>query len=196
MSANVTNCEILDNDLVRQLSNLPNGKLSLLCMQCGLCPTSCPTCERMDYTPQQLFSLVKEGEKTEVLTANTMWMCTSCYTCKALCPRGVAITDFMHDLKYLVIRAGCCQSTQALFYKSFWKEVYLRGRSFETGALFSFYLRRGKTGLKEAIDLRRLGFKMLKHKRISLIPPHSVKDPESLQTIVTKAKIMQNRGEL
>ncbi|WP_240983600.1 4Fe-4S dicluster domain-containing protein [Acididesulfobacillus acetoxydans] len=184
------------NDLASRLGALPYGKFSTRCLQCGLCATSCPTCEVMDYSPQRLFAVIKEGRENDVLGANTMWMCTSCYSCKVICPYGIAIADMMHDLKYLAIRTGKCESAQAQFYLSFWREVYLRGRSFETGVLFGFYRRRGRTGLKEALGRRRLGFKMLSRKRISLIPPRSVKDPEALQRIITKAKIMQNRGEV
>lgn len=185
-----------DYTFMYKLSKQPNGHLVSLCMQCGLCAVTCPTRELMDYTPRQLFNLIKQGEQDKVLSSNTMWMCTSCYTCKVRCPRGIAIVDVMHDLKYLAITEGREKYPQMAFYDAFWKEVLKRGKSFETGVLVRFYLQKGKDGIKEMLAMKDLGLSMLKHKRITITPPPKVVDQSNLQLIIEKAQEMQSKGEV
>ena len=76
------------------------------CIQCGSCSGSCPLAPHMDYGPRQLFELAREGDMEDVLKANTMWLCVSCYNCVVKCPRDIVITDHMYALKKMALKEG------------------------------------------------------------------------------------------
>ncbi|MCF8126907.1 MAG: 4Fe-4S dicluster domain-containing protein [Deltaproteobacteria bacterium] len=76
------------------------------CIQCGSCSGSCPLAPHMDYGPRQLFELAREGDMEDVLRANTMWLCVSCYNCVVKCPRDIVITDHMYSLKKMALKEG------------------------------------------------------------------------------------------
>src|SRR5512135_3661031 len=84
----------------------PGGERIVHCLQCGSCGGSCPSGADMQYTPRTLFALINADQRREVLTANTMWYCVSCYLCTSRCPQNIPITDIMYALKRLAIRGG------------------------------------------------------------------------------------------
>lgn len=85
-------------DLAQEV--VPQWWESLLsCIQCGTCSASCPTAYAMDYTPRQLWRMVRLGLEAEVLTSRTFWLCTVCNSCQVRCPRGIPITETMVALK-------------------------------------------------------------------------------------------------
>lgn len=92
-------------DLAQEV--VPQWWESLLsCIQCGTCSASCPTAYAMDYTPRQLWQMVRLGLEAEVLTSRTFWLCTVCKSCQVRCPRGIRITDTMVALKEYAHRRG------------------------------------------------------------------------------------------
>lgn len=74
------------------------------CMQCGTCSSSCPTAYAMDYTPRQLWQMMRLGMEEEVLNSQTFWLCTACKSCQVRCPRGISLTDAMLALKEYATR--------------------------------------------------------------------------------------------
>lgn len=100
------------------------------CIQCGCCAGSCPVSQEMDYTPRQLMRMIQLGFKKEVLNSNTIWICTTCYSCSVRCPRGICVTDLMEALKPLAIEAGVINKN-ARFDKVFSDVVRKKGRSTE-----------------------------------------------------------------
>jgi heterodisulfide reductase subunit C len=76
------------------------------CMQCGICAGSCPVSQEMDYTPRQLVRMVLLGLKKEVLNSNTIWVCTTCFSCSVRCPRCIRPTELMETLKPIAIAEG------------------------------------------------------------------------------------------
>ncbi len=182
-----------DLSFAREIYSLENGYYIKQCMQCGMCAVACSTREIMDYSPRQLFNLIKLGKKEEVLSANTFWYCTSCCTCKARCPRGVPLVDVMHDLKKYAIEQGYDQYPQAAFYKAFWAEVAGRGKVFEGGVTARYYLIRGLDEVKKALAMKDVGMNMLKHKRLPLLPPKKVRGLGDLKKIIHKAQELQRK---
>ncbi|MEA3339748.1 MAG: (Fe-S)-binding protein, partial [Chloroflexota bacterium] len=69
------------------------------CMQCGTCTSSCPTAFAMDYSPRQLWQMLRLGMEEEIVNSQTFWLCTVCKSCQVRCPRGISITDTMVALK-------------------------------------------------------------------------------------------------
>lgn len=68
------------------------------CIQCGTCSALCPFSKYMNYTPRRIIaSYLEEGRIPE--EANTLYYCSSCYSCYIQCPRGIPLTDFIYHLR-------------------------------------------------------------------------------------------------
>jgi len=102
MGTEVLDLTTLDRTLARQVT--PEWEQLLSCIQCGTCSASCPTAFAMDYTPRQLWQMVRLGMKEDVLASRTFWLCTICKSCQVRCPRGIPITDMMIALKEYATR--------------------------------------------------------------------------------------------
>jgi Fe-S oxidoreductase len=95
----------LNRDLAQEVA--PDWWRKLLsCIQCGTCSASCPTAYAMDYTPRQLWQMLRLGLEAEILTSRTFWLCTVCKSCQVRCPRDIQITDMMVALKEYAYRRG------------------------------------------------------------------------------------------
>lgn len=186
----------IDPNFANEVYKLENGRYVALCMQCGMCALTCATRHLMDYSPRRLFAMIRYGMKDEVLKAKTPWFCTTCCMCKVRCPRGIPIVDVMHDIKYLIINSNVSTLPQALFYKASYNEIAKRGRIFEGGVAMNFFI--GQYGLvgaaKKALAMKDLGMTMLKHKRMSLFPPKSIKGMGELKKIVAHAQAQVGKG--
>ena len=44
------------------------------------------------------------GQIDEVLDSRTIWLCASCYSCAARCPKGVDLAKLMEALRLLILR--------------------------------------------------------------------------------------------
>ena len=77
------------------------------CIQCGTCSGTCPLSIYMDLTPRRIIYLTRAGFKDEVLNSTSIWLCSSCYSCTAQCPREIKITDVMYALKQKAIEEKC-----------------------------------------------------------------------------------------
>ncbi len=84
----------------------PVGEKLPTCIQCGICAGSCPVSHEMDYTPRQLVRLIQLGLKQEVLNSNTIWLCTTCFSCSVRCPRGIRPTELMETLRPIAVAEG------------------------------------------------------------------------------------------
>ncbi len=76
-----------------------------LCMQCGLCSASCTGKGIMDLLPRQVIRLIQLSNE-KVLENRSIWMCTTCLTCTARCPRGIDIARVMEALRAINLRKG------------------------------------------------------------------------------------------
>jgi len=120
------------------------------CMQCGICAGSCPVSHEMDYTPRQLVRMIQLGLKQEVLNSNTIWICTSCFSCSVRCPRGIRPTELMETLKPIAIAAGI-KNKNAKFDMIFSDVVRKNGRASE-------FLLISKYGLSEPGVIKQAPF--------------------------------------
>ncbi|HTY99564.1 MAG TPA: 4Fe-4S dicluster domain-containing protein, partial [Rhodocyclaceae bacterium] len=81
------------NDFLKEVeANVEEGHWVKMCMQCGVCAGSCPLGPHWQHSPQKIFMMIRAGKREEVLTSDSMWMCTSCYNCIVRCPRKLPIT--------------------------------------------------------------------------------------------------------
>lgn len=191
-----------DLSFAREIFALECGSHIKKCMQCGVCVVSCAAKEEMEFAPRRLFNLIKAGKREEVLKSNTMWMCTSCCTCKARCPRGIPIIDVMHDLKKYCIEKGYLGFPQAEFYKEFWSMMSKYGRVSEGGLMRNYLMKKGiGYAIQKGLEMKDMGMDMVKHGRMSIMSmlpfssPHKVKGMNSLGKIIKKAQAQQKEAK-
>ena len=81
-----------------------SGTCFSACYQCGNCSAGCPVCEFMDLPPNVVIRCIQLGCIGELEDVNTPWICASCESCSARCPRGVDIARVMEALRQIVLR--------------------------------------------------------------------------------------------
>lgn len=57
----------------------------------------------MDLTPDEVIRKVVMDDQA-VLQSNTIWLCSSCFTCAERCPRDINITKIMEALRQVILR--------------------------------------------------------------------------------------------
>ncbi len=87
-------------DKVQELS----GQNLLACYQCGKCSAGCPAVEDMDILPNQIIRYAQLGLKKELLASKAIWICASCLTCNARCPKGINIAEVIEALRQILLR--------------------------------------------------------------------------------------------
>jgi heterodisulfide reductase subunit C len=52
--------------------------------------------------------VIRDARKNRaaILSDDSLWLCTTCYTCQERCPRGIPITDTLLELRRLAVREG------------------------------------------------------------------------------------------
>jgi len=188
------------NSFLREVEeNVEEGHWVKMCMQCGVCSGSCPFGPDWAHPPQEIFMMIRAGKREEVLSSDSMWMCTSCYNCMVRCPRKLPITHIMHGLANYAHRLGIAPKGQPTreFAKLFWDNLMQKGRVNEMKLTIGHYFRNGiGPGIKEAMAMKDIGLGMLKAKRLNpmeLLGGHGVKDLKGFQAMVAKAKEIEDR---
>ena len=80
-----------------------SGEMVSRCDQCGTCTGSCPMVIEIDITPSQMMRLVLLGNES-VLDTKTIWICASCFSCTARCPRGLDASKVAEALRQIKLR--------------------------------------------------------------------------------------------
>ncbi len=149
------------------------------CMQCGTCSGGCTNIDRMDISPRKLILLLQRGEWETILKSNTLWLCTSCYTCTSRCPRGVRPADVIEAVKALAIREGI-QNDSTRFNQIFVELVKKRGIVFEPELMHQY------GGIEAMLEQAELGVKLALRGKLSPFPA-KVKDPKTFNQALEKA---------
>ncbi len=186
------------NNFLKEVeNNVEEGHWVKMCMQCGVCAGSCPLGPHWAHPPQEIFMMIRANKREEVLTSDSMWMCTSCYNCIARCPRELPITHIMHGLaRYAKVNdlAPKNQPT-AKFGQLFWDNLMKKGRVNELKLGIALYFMNGFIeGIKTALAQAGLGMAMVKTKRMNpmeMLGGHGIKNPGSLQKIIQKAQELE-----
>jgi heterodisulfide reductase subunit C len=178
--------ETVEPHFIREIEEIPGGERIIDCIQCGTCSGSCPTSTLMDYTPRKLFAMIRAGLKDEVLSCNTFWYCTSCYSCTVRCPQQIKITDIMYALKRLALQSGRRRrgDNARVFYETFVDIVERDGKSFEPELMTRYML---MTNPMLMLRSSILGLKLIKHRRFPF-RRHTIKAREDLKKIIRRAK--------
>ena len=188
------------NDFLKEVeAEVEGGKMVKMCMQCGVCAGSCPLGPHWEHTPQKLFMMIRAGQREQVLTTDSMWMCTSCYNCVVRCPRKLPITTIMHGLAQYSQRLGLAPKMQPHrdFTTIFFKNYVRAGRVNELTLTIRLYFKDGlMAGIKKGWDMRNVALALLKAGRLNpfeLFGGHKVKDQKGLAAILAKAGQIEQR---
>lgn len=180
--------ESLNEKLLRAMEEIPEGTKWKTCIQCGTCGGSCPTAYAMDYSPREIFALLKAGFIEKALKANTIWLCASCYLCTVRCPKGIPQTDVMYALKNFAGENNLYpeNSTAPVLAHTFVDIINKYGRNSEGELITKFYLKTNPLGLLKSAPL---GLQLMAHKRMSL-SQKKIKGYEDIKKIIDKTKTM------
>jgi len=157
----------LDHMFADKIASVPGNERLYNCIQCGTCSGTCPLSIYMDYTPRRIIAMTRAGFRDEVLRSFTIWLCASCYSCTAECPKEIRITDIMYALKRCAIQEGVHRRRFPIpiLAREFFRLVFRQGRNSEGRLLLRLYLKSNPfLMLKNAI----LGLRLFGKGRISM----------------------------
>ncbi len=189
------------NFLMEVEDRVEDGEWVKMCMQCGVCAGSCPLGPHWEHSPQKIFRMIMAGKRDEVLSSDSVWMCTSCYNCIVRCPRKLPITHIMHGLAHYAHRLDIApkgQPTRELNVL-FWKNLVKTGRVNELKFSLAVYFKDGFVqGIKNALGMQGIAIRLLKAKRLNpmeMIGGHKCKDTDGIKKMLAKAKKIEDRRQ-
>ena len=201
-NTNLAIAEKYRNNFLKEVEEMvEEGDWVKMCMQCGVCSGSCPTHfgPNWAHPPQEIFMMIRAGKREEVLTSDSMWLCTSCYNCIVRCPRELPITHIMHGLANYAHRLGLAPKKQPTreFGVMFWRNSLVTGRVNELKLSLALYFKDGfMQGIRNAWVMKDIGLGMMRAKRLNpleLFKPHGCKDKKGIHAMLKKAYEIENR---
>lgn len=170
----------MNSDFVKKVAaEGGNGAAIAACMQCGTCSGGCTNIDRMDLSPRRLILMVQRGDWETVLKSESLWLCTSCYTCTSRCPRGVRPSDVIEAVKAIAIREGI-KNDSTRFNQIFVELVQKRGILFEPELMQRY------GGIQEMLSQAKLGIQLTLKGKMSPFPA-KVKEPKKFNEALEKA---------
>jgi len=158
------------------------------CMQCGSCTATCASAYAMDYTPRQIWRMIRLGLRDEVLNSKTLWLCSTCYSCTLRCPRDLPLTETIGTLKRLADQEGIRGYKESrYFYRAFMETVRRYGRTNEVEIMVRYFL---TTNPLLAIDYVPLALAMLRHNKVPLSFP-KVAGPGKLDPLFARVEELE-----
>lgn len=140
------------------------------CIQCGTCTGSCPNAFAMDLTPRRLWRMVLMDLADDIFQSKTFTLCSVCYYCSLRCPRGLALTEAMSELKQVAARRKFSNyKGSTLFYQKFIESVRRHGRVREM-EFMTLYFNAMRNPLLP-IKFASLGFKLMRKGKLHLQIP-------------------------
>ena len=163
------------------------------CFQCRKCSNGCPLTFAMDLLPNQVIRLAFLGQKKQVLSCSTIWVCSSCETCTTRCPNGIDIAGVIDWLKEEAFKQGKTtpQPLVAAFHRYFLESIRSAGgrlpeaRMLRRYGLFKLWR---NPNLGELVNNLKVGLKLFKKGRLCLAGPEPLKGRAEIDEIFKKAE--------
>lgn len=77
-----------------------------MCIQCGKCTGGCPIALKTNFNIRALIYNMLVEDKYELSDTETLWDCTTCYTCSTRCPKDVQPADVVMKLRSMLVEKG------------------------------------------------------------------------------------------
>lgn len=144
-----------------------------LCHGCDICAKECPIVSKMEFSPDQLFRLMQIEDYDRVLSSNTIWYCTACYTCSVHCPKGINVAKVMNHLRMIALEEGYPSPLPQVidFHKLFLHCIQRSGRLNGIELMIRYNLRR-----KRPFRGFLLALMLLLKSRLKVAPHYKVKE--------------------
>lgn len=161
-----------------------NGVPVQRCYHCRKCTAGCPLAFVMEYNPNKVIKMIQMGQKKEVLSSSTIWLCASCETCITRCPNEVDIARMMDVLREMAITEGVAAKEKNIlsFHEAFLGSIKSRGRINEPFMMVNYKLKSG-----DLFSDMGMGMEMFMKGKLSLVSPKT-KDLASVKQIFEKTK--------
>jgi len=160
------------------------------CYQCGKCTAGCPAAFAMDYPPRQIIRLLQFGLTDEALHAKSVWICASCETCSARCPREVDIASLMDAVRRRALKEGIITDKKvAAFNKGFLKSVKHFGRNYEVGLTLQYNI-----STKQFMKDMNHGLPMMARGKAGMFP-HQIQNKAEVKAIFERIEQMGSDSE-
>jgi heterodisulfide reductase subunit C len=142
----------------------------MMCFQCGTCTADCPIARFDDfYRPRKLIRMTQLGLKDMLLSNDTIWLCSTCFTCIDHCPQDVGIASIVRALRNLTVVEG----SMPFVYKELASTIL-------------------KTGY--AYKIPRLRLQKRKEEELPLLPKANLEKLANLFRITGLSKILETEG--
>ncbi len=165
------------------------------CIQCGTCTASCPNEFAMDLTPRHLWRMVLMGDTEDIFASQTFTLCSACYTCSLRCPRGLPLTEAMHDLKQLAAKHKLPRyKASTAFYGHFMDTVRRHGRIRETEFISRYFMTMTPSKPLMPLKYTSMGLKLLRKGKLHIENPFAAPGKQSLEAIFQKVESMEERA--
>ncbi len=77
-----------------------------MCIQCGKCTGGCPIAAKTHFNIRDLIYRMLIEERFDLEESQTIWDCTTCYTCSTRCPKDVHPADVVMKLRNMLVEDG------------------------------------------------------------------------------------------
>ncbi len=159
------------------------------CYQCGKCTAGCPVAFAMDNPPRLIIRLLQLGYEQEALKSKSVWLCSTCETCSARCPKGVDIPRVMEAVRILAKNAGIVSEKNInLFNDLFLKSVERTGRINEALLMMRFNI----FSIQPFKDILA-GGKLFINGKLPLFP-HGIEKPGEMQQLFARVREKEKGG--
>ena len=189
MTLRITN-EAVQSDFKAEVERRLGQKVSD-CYQCGKCTAGCPMAWDMDLAPNHIVRMVQLGRRERVLACKTIWVCASCETCSARCPKDFDVAGLMDVLREMSLAAGlnCPEADDIVaFHKSFLNSIKRHGRPNEAEMVAEYKLR-SRHLFQDVANAVRMAL------RGKIKPvPKSIKGKAAVRKIFEKCRRGKNRS--
>lgn len=176
---------------VDEVAAEPGGEKINECIQCGVCSGSCPTVEWWEYPPRKIIAMIRAGRRDKVLSSASAFNCVTCYMCTVRCPRGIKPSQLMHAVEAIAERHGYKPKTPTLTLFRGLRDSMKRGRIWDFGMAFSFYL---KEGIWTGMERLPLALSLISRGLMPILPPQKVNGSKEVTAIMEKVRSMQQTG--
>lgn len=136
-----------------------------------------------DFSPRQIINLVNLGLLDTAVRSRMIFMCITCYSCTARCPRNIPVADVMIGLRNMAFARNVMPPKNLAYYKDFSDMILKRGRLWEPELVMKFAM---KTNILSLLDQKDAIINLFFRGKIPILPPKSGSDLKNIRHMVKK----------